>query len=217
MSSSVTPLTAGAAVSSVCLERTGVPPHSPDRGPGGIFFCPCNLLILINYIGTVRAIVTTRALPRPRGLGIFTPCCPRLLNASRGGRRTTPETDPAARHRRQGLLPIGNGHAPGTAIGRGATGVGPGIARGAGFPEVARFLAAGCCFCFFLTAFFFAGFRAGFFLPALRLAFFRVAALRTTFFFNCFFFAVFFLAAFFFAFAMRASFSFISSCAHPCG
>ncbi len=168
-------------------------------------------------MGAMQVQGLTRALPRPSGLGIFTPCCLRLLNASRGGRRTSPETDPAARHRRQGLLPIGNGHAPGTAIGRGATGAGPGIARGAGFPEVARFLAAGCSFCFFLTAFFFAGFRAGVFLPALRLAPFRVAALRTTFFFNCFFFAAFFPAAFFFAFAMPASISFISSCAHPCG
>ncbi|MCW5603962.1 MAG: hypothetical protein KIT18_05390 [Burkholderiales bacterium] len=71
-----------------------------------------------------------------------------------------------------------------------------------------------------MTAFFFAGFRAGFFLPAaalfpffaaaaLRLAPFLAAALRRTFFFSAFFFAaffaVFFFAAFFFAFAMGTS------------
>jgi len=141
------------------------------------------------------------------------PCCPRLRNAFRDGHRTSPETDSAARRKRQGLFPIGNGQAPGIAIGRGAIGAGPGIIWGAGFRAAARFLTAG----FFLTAFFFAGFRAGFFLPAfrpapdlrlalLRLALFLPAALRATFFFSAFFFLTdFFFVAFFFAFAMRTS------------
>lgn len=149
------------------------------------------------------------------------PCCPRLQTTFRGGHRTTPETDSAARCRRQGLFPIGNGQAPGIAIGRGATGAGPDIAWDAGFTAAARFLAAG----FFLTAFFLAGFRAGFFLPAFRLALFLPALFRTGFFTTFFFLTAFlaafltafFLVAFFFAFAMRASFTIDPSRASPGG
>lgn len=154
---------------------------------------------------------TPGALPGRRGLGIFTACCPRLLHAARSGRRTTPETDSAARRGCQGLFPIGNGQAPGIAIGRGATGAGPGITWDAGFAAVARFLTAG----FFLTAFFLAGFRAGFFFAAFRLTLFR-AALRTTFFAVTFFFLpAFFFAAFFFAFAMKTSVTVRLLCAPP--
>lgn len=93
-------------------------------------------------------------------------------------------------------FPNGNGQAPGIAIGRDTAKAGLGIARGADFEAIVRFLAAG----FFLTVFFLAGFRAGFFLPAFLLALFPAALLTAFFFLPDFFFA-----AFFFALAMKAS------------
>jgi len=138
-------------------------------------------------------------------LGIFSPLLSAVAGAARSGRRTTPETDSAALRWCYGLFPIGNGQAPGIAIGRDAAEAGPGIARDADFDAIVRFLAAG----FFLTVFFLAGFRAGFFLLAFLLALFPTA-LRTAFFFL----PDFFFVAFFFALAMKTSITVQLLCAY---
>jgi hypothetical protein len=98
---------------------------------------------------------------------------------------------------------MGNGHAPGIAIGRGATGAAAGTAGSAGF-------AAGLAAADFLVSDFFfaafpAGLRAGFFFAV----FARLAALRAA----IFFLAGFLAAAFFFFFgAFRAAFLALAMC-----
>jgi len=185
------------------------------------FFIQHNLLIKKDICAWAGRGRTALALPRGDGLGIFTTLL--FAVATRPQRRTPDFSRDRFRRTAQvsgtvfyGLLPIGNGQAPGIAIGRGAIGAGAATLT-TGFTATARFLTAG----FFLTAFFLAGFRAGFFLAGFRAVFFLAGfravfflpALRTTFFFAifflpifffgaAFFFAAFFLVAFFFAFAM---------------
>lgn len=115
---------------------------------------------------------------------------------------------------------MGNGQAPGTATGLGATGIETGVTGfGAGRlweAGLAVFFFAAFFFAAFLTAGFLAGFfLVGAFLTALRTADFRdafatgfflpAAALRTLFVFDAFFFTDFFEADFFVDFAICAS------------
>jgi hypothetical protein len=151
------------------------------------------------------------ALPHPHRFCIFGGLLFRRRNPTPVCRKLDP--DPASTGQgSQGLLPMGNGQAPGIEIGRGVRGAATGAAVRATGCGAGRFSGMAD---FFLAAFFLADFSVGFFLlcacgALLRAAVFARAGLRGAVFFlaTAFFFAAvfFFSGALFFTGARRETF-----------